>query len=68
MDATLIEGRARRPMIRFEDGQLGVPVNLRFLSRVEFLALVGRRVVVVSRYSEQHYSVRLPGGPEHLTH
>lgn len=68
MQAKLIEGETHRPLIRFADGQVGVPVNLRFRSRGEFLGLLGREVIVVSRLSEQHYSVRLPGGPAHLTH
>jgi hypothetical protein len=61
MYAILIEGDGHRPMIRFEDGRQGVPVNLDFRSRTEFLGLVGRRVEVLSRFSDHHYSVRLAG-------
>lgn len=66
MNAKLIEGRGHRPLIRFEDGRVGIPVNLHFLSRGDFLALVGRQVEIVSRLSDVHYSVRLPGAPDHM--
>lgn len=66
MHAILTEGHGRRPLIRFDDGRVGIPVNLHFLSRHDFLSVLGRRVEVVSRLSDQHYTVRLPGAPEHL--
>lgn len=66
MYAKLIEGRSHRPLIRFEDGCIGIPINLHFLSRNEFLSLLGRQVEIISRLSEAHYSVRLHGAPEHL--
>lgn len=66
MNARLIEGRSHRPLILFDDGRVGIPVNLHFLSRHDFLTVVGRRVEVVSQLSEMHYTVRLPGAPEHL--
>jgi hypothetical protein len=66
MNARLIEGRGHRPLILFEDGRVGIPVNLNFLSRNDFMSVLGRRVEVVSRLSESHYTVRLPGAPEHL--
>lgn len=61
MHATLIQGEDHRPLIRFPDGHLGVPVNLRFLSRTQFLAHLGRRVKVLSQLSDRHYTVCLPG-------
>jgi hypothetical protein len=66
MNARLIEGQGHRPLILFEDGRVGIPVNLNFLSRNDFVSVLGRRVEVVSRLSEWHYTVRLPGAPEHL--
>ncbi len=66
MFAKLIEGNGHQPMIRFEDGRLGVPINLLFSSRNEFLSYVGRRVEIRSQLSEQHYSVHLPGSSAFL--
>jgi hypothetical protein len=66
MNARLIEGRGHRPLILFEDGRVGIPVNLHFLSRNDFLSVLGRQVEVLSRLSEIHYTVRLPGAPEHM--
>ncbi len=66
MHAILTEGRGHRPLIRFDDGRVGIPVNLHFLSRHDFLSVLGRQVEVVSRLSDLHYTVRLPGAPEHL--
>lgn len=66
MNARLIEGRGHRPLILFEDGREGIPVNVHFLSRNDFLSMLGRRVEVVSRLSEMHYTVRLPGAPERM--
>lgn len=64
MHATLIEGNDHRPLIRFEDGRTAVPINLRFLSRADFLTCVGRRVIIRSQLSEQHFTVQLPGHAE----
>jgi hypothetical protein len=66
MNARLIEGRGHRPLILFEDGRVGIPVNLHFLSRNDFLSVLGRQVEVLSRLSEIHYTVRLLGAPEHM--
>ncbi len=66
MHARLIEGHGHRPLIQFEDGRVGIPVNLHFLSRNHFLSVLGRQVEVVSRLSETHYTVRLPGAPRHM--
>ncbi len=66
MNAVLIEGLDHRPLIRFDDGRIGIPVNLHFRSRIDFLSFLGRRVEVVSRLSDLHYTVRLPGAPQHL--
>lgn len=61
MKAKLIEGKGHRPLIRFADGRTGVPINLHFLSRQDFLSHVGRQVIIRSQLSEQHYTVLLPG-------
>lgn len=61
MEAKLVEGKERRPLIRFSDGRMGVPINLRFLSRLDFLAQVGRQVTILSQLSDVHYTVSLPG-------
>lgn len=61
MKATLIEGTGHRPLIRFADGRTGVPVNLHFLSRQDFLFYLGRQVIIRSQLSDQHYTVLLPG-------
>jgi len=61
MEAKLIEGQGRQPLIRFPDGRTGIPVNLRFWSRHDFLAHIGKRVTVRSQLSEHHYTVLLPG-------
>lgn len=66
MHAILTKGKDHRPLIRFDDGRVGIPVNLNFLSRHVFLSVLGRRVGVVSRLSDLHFTVRLPGVPEHL--
>lgn len=60
MYAWIIEGEGHRPMLRFEDGHTGIPVNLRLLSRREFLEVVGRRVEICSQLSPEHYTVRFP--------
>lgn len=59
MFAYLIEGNRHQPLLRFANGQTGVPVNLRVYSRSAFLALVGRRFEIRSRLSSRHYTVRL---------
>ena len=61
MFAWIIEGEGHRPMLRFEDGRTGIPVNLDLHTRAQFLNLVGRRVEVRSQLSPQHYTVRVPG-------
>jgi len=66
MHAILSEGRDHRPIIRFEDGRIGIPVNLRIRSRHHFLSMLGWRVVVISRLSDLHYTVRLPSAPKDL--
>ncbi len=66
MYAQLIEGSDRRPLIRFDDGRVCIPVNLNFLSRADFLSMIGRRVEIVTRLSDLHYTVRLPGAPQHM--
>lgn len=60
MYAWLIEGCGHRPMLRFEDGHTGIPINLGLVSRRQFLSLVGRRVEIRSQFSPVHYSVRFP--------
>jgi hypothetical protein len=64
MFAWIIEGDGHRPMLRFEDGRTGIPVNLRLLSRREFVELLGRRVEVRSQLSPDHYTVRFSGADE----
>ena len=64
MFAWIIEGDGHRPMLRFEDGRTGIPVNLHLLSRRDFLELLGRRVEVRSQLSPDHYTVRYSGADE----
>lgn len=45
-------------MLRFDDGRIGVPINLHLLTRQQFLSRLGRRVEVQSQLSAEHYSVR----------
>ena len=66
MFAKLIEGNGHQPMIRFEDGRLGIPINLLFSSRTEFLLHIGQLVTIRSQLSDQHYSVHLPGSSPFL--
>jgi len=60
MYARLIESSGHRPLLLFEDGSTGIPVNLGLFSRRQFLDLLGRRFEVGTRLSAQHYTVRLP--------
>jgi hypothetical protein len=60
MYAWLIESNEHRPLLRLEDGSIGIPVNLRLYSRQQFLALLGRRVEIRSQLSPQHYTIRFP--------
>lgn len=66
MHAILTEGHGHRPLIRFDDGRVSLPVNLHFWSRHGFLSVRGRQVEVVSRLADLHDTVRLPGAPEYL--
>ncbi|MEW5789739.1 MAG: hypothetical protein AB1899_17995 [Pseudomonadota bacterium] len=68
MYAWLIEGNGHRPMLRFEDGHTGIPINLGLTSRQQFLELLGRRVEIRSQLSAEHYSVRIPGQQPSLFH
>jgi len=65
MNARLIEGRGHRPLILFEDGRVGIPVNLHFLSRNDFISVLGKQVEVVSRLSDLPFlgrpGIRLEG-------
>lgn len=58
MQAWLIEGLGHRPMLRFDDGRIGIPINLHLLTRQQFLSRLGRRVEIQSQLSAEHYSVR----------
>ena len=60
MYAWLIESPGHRPLLRLEDGSIGIPVNLHIHTRHQFLALLGRRVEIRSQLSAQHYTVRFP--------
>ena len=48
MNAWLIEGNGHRPLLRFEDGHTGIPINLHLVTRQQFLRLIGRRVEIRS--------------------
>lgn len=58
MQARIIEGHGNRPMLRFDDGRIGIPINLHLLTRQQFLSRLGRRVEIQSQLSADHYSVR----------
>ncbi len=60
MHAWLIEGDGHRPLLRFEDGSIGIPINLHLNTRYEFLRLLGRRFEISTQLSQQHFTVRLP--------
>jgi len=60
MFAWLIEGEGHRPMLRFEDGSTGIPINLHLVNRQQFLRLLGRRVEIRSQLSPEHYTVCFP--------
>jgi hypothetical protein len=64
MHAWLFESSGHSPMLRFEDGSTGIPVNLHLYTRYEFMNLLGRRLEIGTQLSQQHYTVRLPD-PEH---
>jgi hypothetical protein len=66
MYAWLIEDKGHRPMLRFEDGHTGIPVNLHLLTRQQFLRLIGRRVEIRSQLSPDHYTVRFPNPDDTL--
>lgn len=66
MHAWLIEDKGHRPMLRFEDGRIGIPINLHLITRQQFLKLLGRRVEVRSQFSSEHYSVRFPNPQDRL--
>ncbi len=59
MHAWLIEGAGHRPLLRFEDGSIGIPINLHLNTRYEFLRLLGRRFEIGTQLSQQHFTVRL---------
>jgi len=56
--AKLIEGAGHGPLLRFEDGSTGIPVNLHLYTRHQFMIMLGRRVEIRSQLSPQHYTVR----------
>jgi hypothetical protein len=60
MNAWLFESPGHRPLLRFEDGSTGVPINLHLFTRYDFLKLVGRRLEIGIQLSQQHFTVRLP--------
>jgi hypothetical protein len=66
MHAWLIEGDGHRPLLRFEDGHVGIPVNLHLYTRQQFLRLLGRRVEIRSQLSAEHYTVRFPNPEDAL--
>ena len=47
-------------MLRFEDGSMGVPINLHLYTRYDFLNLLGRRLEIGTQLSDQHFTVRIP--------
>jgi hypothetical protein len=60
MYAWLFESPGHRPLLQFEDGSTGIPINLHLYTRHQFLSLLGRRVEICSKLSPQHYTVRFP--------
>jgi hypothetical protein len=60
MHAWLFESSGHRPLLRFEDGSTGIPINLHLVTRHDFLRLVGRRFEIGMQVSQQHFTVRLP--------
>jgi hypothetical protein len=60
MHAWLFESTGHRPLLRFEDGSTGIPINLHLVTRYEFLRLLGRRLEIGTRLSPQHFTVHLP--------
>jgi hypothetical protein len=59
MYARLFESSEHRPLLRFEDGGIGIPINLHLFTRYEFLTLVGRRLEIGMQLSPQHFTVHL---------
>jgi hypothetical protein len=66
MNAWLIEGNGHRPLLRFEDGHTGIPINLHLVTRQQFLVRLGRRVEIRSQLSPEHYTVRFPNPEDTL--
>lgn len=66
MNAWLIEGKGHRPLLRFEDGHTGIPINLHFVTRQQFLLRLGRRVEIRSQLSPEHYTIRFPNPEDTL--
>ncbi len=60
MHAWLFESSKHRPLLRFEDGSTGIPINLHLFTRYDFMRLVGRRLEVGTQLSQQHFTVHLP--------
>ena len=60
MHAWLFESPKHSPLLRFEDGSTGIPINLHLYTRYEFMKLVGRRFEIGTQLSKQHFTVRLP--------
>jgi hypothetical protein len=66
MNAWLIEGKGHRPLLQFEDGHTGIPINLHLVTRQQFLRRLGRRVEIRSQLSPEHYTVRFPNPEDAL--
>ena len=62
MHAWLFESAEHRPLLRFEDGSIGVPINLHLYTRYEFLGLIGKRLEIGMQLSQEHFTVHLPHG------
>jgi hypothetical protein len=60
MQAWLFESSGHRPLLRFEDGTTGIPINLHLVTRYDFLSVLGRRFEIGMQLSQQHFTVRLP--------
>lgn len=58
MHAWLFESPGHRPMLRFDNGGIGIPVNLHLFTRYQFLNLVGKRLEIGMQLSEQHFTVK----------
>ncbi len=66
MRAWLVEGDNHRPMLRFEDGRFGIPINLHLVTRQQFMRVLGRRVEIRSQLSPEHFTVRFPNPEDAL--